>query len=265
MAEDPWSRVDYRRLVRWPERIEREWPFLSVALAEARGPIVDLGCGTGEHSRFLAAQGYDVIGIDRSPAMLARATETPLPSNLQFIEGDIADVAALVDRPVGGAICLGNALPHLDEEHVTRLLGGLASRLVPDGPFVLQIVNYERVFGTGLRHLPLNILSGDDGETVFLRLMTPRPDGIVVFNPTTLRYVPEGDPPVRVVSTRTVHLHGWQRPEIEARLRAAGFDRLDVFGAMDRAPYAPLESQDLIVVARLGRGGQGEQAGQVGS
>lgn len=41
-ADDPYSRVDYRRMVRWPERIEREWPFLRRALG-SRGRVLDLG------------------------------------------------------------------------------------------------------------------------------------------------------------------------------------------------------------------------------
>ena len=64
--DDPYSRVDYRRLVAWPERIEREWPFLSRVLGHS-GRVIDLGSGTGEHSRFLASKGFAVVGIDSSP------------------------------------------------------------------------------------------------------------------------------------------------------------------------------------------------------
>ena len=92
--DDPWSRVDYRRLIAWPERIAREWPFLERTLADAgRGLVLDLGSGTGEHSRHLAAHGFDVVGIDGSPSMLAKAAEAPLPPNLRFVAGDIVDVA----------------------------------------------------------------------------------------------------------------------------------------------------------------------------
>ena len=65
-ADDPYSRVDYRRLVAWPQRIEREWPFLERALGRS-GRVLDLGSGTGEHSRFLASKGFDVVGIAQRP------------------------------------------------------------------------------------------------------------------------------------------------------------------------------------------------------
>lgn len=35
--------------------------------------VLDLGCGTGSHAFLLADRGYDVTGVDRSPAMLDRA------------------------------------------------------------------------------------------------------------------------------------------------------------------------------------------------
>jgi len=38
----------------------------------AGGPVADLGCGTGRLTLPLAAAGFDVVAVDRSPAMLAR-------------------------------------------------------------------------------------------------------------------------------------------------------------------------------------------------
>lgn len=38
-----------------------------------RGTVVDLGCGTGSITELLARRGYDMIGIDYSPDMLAVA------------------------------------------------------------------------------------------------------------------------------------------------------------------------------------------------
>src|SRR5579883_512234 len=41
----------------------------------AGGLVVDLGCGSGIVSRAVAEAGYDVLGIDLSPAMVALARE----------------------------------------------------------------------------------------------------------------------------------------------------------------------------------------------
>ena len=37
------------------------------------GPVVDLGCGSGIWARHLTDAGYDVTGIDISPAMIKLA------------------------------------------------------------------------------------------------------------------------------------------------------------------------------------------------
>ena len=39
------------------------------------GLVLDLGCGTGSLTELLAQTGYDMIGVDASPEMLARAYE----------------------------------------------------------------------------------------------------------------------------------------------------------------------------------------------
>jgi len=251
MADDPYSRVDYRRLVAWPQRIEREWPFLSRALGGG-GRILDLGSGTGEHSRFLASKGFDVVGIDSSPAMLAKARDTALPPNLAFVEGDMTRVDELVAGTFDGAVCLGNGLPHVtDRENLMRMLTGLRARLRPGGPLVLQVLNYDKVHDTGQRALPVNVRKDEgEGEIAFLRLMTPRPDGMVVFTPSTLRYRPDGDPPLEVVATRNVLLRGWRRAELEETLHVAGFASREVYGTVGDVPWDRALSPDTVIVAR---------------
>jgi SAM-dependent methyltransferase len=61
------------------------------------GPVLELGCGTGRVAIPLAEAGLDVVGLDRSAAMLAVATERRrvLPADvrrrIRFVEGDMTD------------------------------------------------------------------------------------------------------------------------------------------------------------------------------
>ena len=251
-SPDHYSRLDYRRLIAWPQRIQRESPFLLEVLSS--GPIrriVDLGSGTGEHSRFLASAEFETVGVDASPEMLEKARDTPLPPNLRFVAGDLADLDAVLEGSFGGAICLGNVLPHLLEPaDLAAMFRGLREHLAESAPFLLQILNYDRIFDSNQRTLPVNFRIQNDEEIVFLRLMTPQADGTLFFNPTTLRYCPGEEPPVEVVASKNVVLRGWRRAQLESMLQDAGFDSLQVHGGMQGESYDPQTSSDLVIVAR---------------
>ena len=253
MGVDQWSRVEYRRAIAWPERIEREWPFLERILKTASLPLVlDLGSGTGEHSRYLASHGFDVIGIDASTSILDTAAGTSLPDNLRFVHADIADLGAIEIGQAGAALCLGNTLPYLDHDDLRRFAQGLAAVLVPDAPFVLQVLNYERIRAKRIRYLPLNFQPDEEpgGDVVYLRLVELKPDGTVIFTPATLRHRPSAVPPVEVMHSRSVKLHGYTWIELWEIFSSAGFHRFDLFGGFDGTSFKGTESMDLIAVVR---------------
>jgi ubiquinone/menaquinone biosynthesis C-methylase UbiE len=73
----------------------RDVPFWRRVASAARGPVLELGCGTGRVSLPLARAGVDLVGVDRSAPMLARARRRARRApqsavrNPQFIRGDI--------------------------------------------------------------------------------------------------------------------------------------------------------------------------------
>ena len=50
----------------------RDVPFWRRVALEARGRVLELGCGTGRVTLPLARAGVPVVGVDRSSAMLGR-------------------------------------------------------------------------------------------------------------------------------------------------------------------------------------------------
>lgn len=255
MSEDRYAQFDYSRLIDWGARLEREWPLLEELLRDAPSDdVLDLGSGTGEHAHFLASKGFRVVGVDASPAMIQKSRAATSGERVRFVAADLREVDAAVSEPFGAALCLGNVLPHLSgEDDLHRLGSALRRVLLPGAPFLLQMINYDRIERKQERALPLTFLRDPDdrGATIiFMRTMDLLPDGRVIFMPTTLRQRTDRDAPVELVASQRVEIRGWRRPQIEEALRGAGFVSIETFGSYQKAPFDPSESRDLIVVAR---------------
>ena len=106
--------------------------------AEARR-VVDLGCGTGSLTARLARRlpAAHVLGLDNSPAMLARARRDESEPNLDWQEGGIAEWAGDEDaQPVD--LIYSNAALHWLPDHA-GLFPKLVARLVPGGILAVQM------------------------------------------------------------------------------------------------------------------------------
>jgi trans-aconitate 2-methyltransferase len=88
-----WNPEQYARFRR--ERAQPFFDLLDLVQPRAEMRVVDLGCGSGELTRELHRRlaARETLGIDSSPAMLAKAAAFA-GEGLQFQQGDIADFAA---------------------------------------------------------------------------------------------------------------------------------------------------------------------------
>jgi|GEM_PF-2550912 len=67
--------------------------------------VLDVGCGTGEVARLLAAHGAEVVGIDISPEMCYLAAERS--ENIMFLTHDLSDPLPFPDGRFDILIALG--------------------------------------------------------------------------------------------------------------------------------------------------------------
>lgn len=67
-----------------------EEPVVRAAVGEVHGQhVLDLGCGTGRHSLWLAAAGASVTAVDFSEGMLAEAQRKPGAAAIRFLVHDL--------------------------------------------------------------------------------------------------------------------------------------------------------------------------------
>lgn len=254
--QDQYSRVEYRKLIAWKKRIEREGPFLRGLIERAPDrSVLDIGCGTGEHTAFFAELGCRAVGLDASESMIEAARDHERAGLGRYVLGDgLAAREALGDEsPFGLALCLGNMLPHVEQdEELERFVTSVHDALLPGGALLLQMLNYAGFLARGVRHLPLNFRPGEDGrEIVFLRVLNPEAGGRVLFFPTVLELDPEAEEPVRVHSTKRIEMRAWTADDLVPRLGAHGFD-VRLYGDMQGGAFDPVESHDLVLVGTRG-------------
>ena len=90
-----------------------EAPAVRSALGDVQGKtVLDLGCGTGRHSLWLAGAGADVTAVDFSEGMLAEARRKPGADAVRFRVHDLHQPLPFEDRSFDVAVS-GLVLEHL--------------------------------------------------------------------------------------------------------------------------------------------------------
>ena len=132
--------------------------------------VLDAACGTGRHSRILAARGHRVIGVDRSPEMLEKARRNVEAG--EFREGDMTALPA-VTAAVDAIVC-ALALVHVPDvaaaiREFARVVRPGGRVIISDVHPVLILLGWQAQFRTASgevgfmrlhRHLPSDYCQG---------------------------------------------------------------------------------------------------------
>ena len=102
------------------------------------GQVIDAGCGTGEHTLLAAAHGADAVGVDVSPAAIARARAKAADRGLsaRFEVGDALDLGQL--GLTFGTVIDSGLFHVFDDPDRARYVASLASVLRPGGTCYLM-------------------------------------------------------------------------------------------------------------------------------
>jgi SAM-dependent methyltransferase len=121
--EERWSEVPPGRATERPPNAH-----LRAAVADLPpGRALDAGCGHGSDALWLAAQGWQVTGVDFSATALAhaRSAAAATGAEIEWIEGDLATWAPQPGR-YDLVVCLYVHVAGSVEEMVRRMAAGVA-------------------------------------------------------------------------------------------------------------------------------------------
>ncbi|HCM91777.1 MAG TPA: SAM-dependent methyltransferase [Lachnospiraceae bacterium] len=120
-------------------------------LESEKNLVVDLGCGTGTLTNLMYKKGYDMIGIDSSPAMLevAQSKRDDKGYEILYINQDMRDLDLY--STVGTVYSVCDSVNYLlKDEEVVRTFKLVRKFLYPGGLFMFDfntVYKYEKVLG----------------------------------------------------------------------------------------------------------------------
>jgi ubiquinone/menaquinone biosynthesis C-methylase UbiE len=107
--------------------------------------ILDLGCGVGRDSVFLAASGFHVVSLDMARSGLDHARKRSAPQPLPLVQAD-ARCLPCADASFDGVYCFGLLHEFTDpsaDEDVDRVMSEILRVLCPNGMLVLAVLAGE--------------------------------------------------------------------------------------------------------------------------
>ena len=108
--------------------------------------ILDLGCGRGRHAINFGRHGYQVTGIDLSNQAIATAKEKAEELELHNVSFSVRDMRNPLPATFDAILNLFTTFGYFEEdEENVRVLDSVVQMLKPEGIFVLDYLNAQKV------------------------------------------------------------------------------------------------------------------------
>ena len=233
----------------------RDITFWQRMARPVRGPILELGCGTGRVAIPVGKTGATVVGIDRSASMLARGRakvrRARLASRVRLIRGDIRFLPFpdnsfdLVMAPYGILQSL------LDEKLLAATLTDVRRVLTRGGTFGLELVADLPAWDEYAGRVTLRGERGPRGTSIRLieSVKQDRRKHITRFEQTFV----EGRGKHATRTTFSLAFRTLSVPQMVQRLEDAGFEVSSLLGDYQGGPWDLRADVWIILARRRGR------------
>ncbi len=224
----------------------REWVNYAVGLFKQYGykprRVLDLACGTGTATLELARRGYEVVGLDASPHMLAVFKSKRGAAKIEVIQADMRRFQ--LSPPVDACTCFFDSMNYLTEEHeLRRCFECVCRALGPRGIFLFDmntIYGLERVWGTNTM-----IREMDNVYSVWRSVWDPSRTTSTLY----LTLFVENDKCYERVEE--VHQErGYPMDVVRTLLSQAGFSRVEVFAHLTTTTFLDISSRVMVVAEK---------------
>jgi SAM-dependent methyltransferase len=215
----------------WSAHMTEDVPFYVELARETEGPLVELAVGNGRVAIPVAREtGRPVVGIDRSPAMLAQARERAAAAGveLDLRESDMRDFE--LDQPASLVYCPARSLGHLPTwADRRRVFERVHDALRPGGRFAWNFFVFDPSIATRI-----------DGEWQEQNGIRHRVD----------QFKHDNRVDITLESGDRISLWWLNRSEWEGLIDVAGFEVEALYGGFDRRPFDETANEFVWVVRR---------------
>jgi SAM-dependent methyltransferase len=205
---------------------------------DAPADVLDAACGYGRHSRVLARAGFDVVGLDRSPVLLAEARRRSEGEEaVSWVEGDYRELPF----PAGSfdaVVNLFSSFGFFGDQGDAQVLAEFARVIRPGGALVLETLHRDRLMA--IRHEQHWEALPDGAVRLDRRAFDPV-EGVVE---AALTHWPRAGEPMTV----EYRLRLYTATELARMAAEAGFAETAFYGGPDGGPLT--RDSRLVLVAR---------------
>ena len=218
------------------------------------GPVLELGVGSGRVAVPMAKDGHEVVGIDRSPAMLARAAKRAKGSRvkLTLVEADMRTFA--LERTFALVTIPFNTFLMLEPDDRWACLARCREHLTAHGRLAIDVFQPDPNIIAGMDGAVREDWRRQDPETgrTITKFSSTRGNADHTrFNWWFDEEMPDGT--VRRISRETA-LHYLYRREAELLFPTAGLEIDTLHGSYDGGEATPSSPKLLFVLRRKERG-----------